>query len=51
MAQRKNLETIVEDFVDDTVGIVDHLAHRRLVPFGDYSPLFREIPQMVDPSD
>ena len=51
VAQRQNLETIVEDFVDDTVGIVEHLAHRGLVPFGDYTTLFREIPQKVDPSD
>ena len=45
VAQRQNLETIVENFVDDTVGIVEHLAHRGLVPFGDYATLFREIPQ------
>jgi hypothetical protein len=51
VGQRNNLETIVEDFVDDAVGLVEHVAHRGLVPFGDYSTLFGEISQKIDPSN
>ena len=50
VGQRENLKTIVEDFVDDAVGFVKHLAHRRLVPLRDDSTLFGEVSEQFDPS-
>lgn len=39
MHERQDLDAILEDFVDHAVGIVEHLAHRGLVPFRDHPAL------------
>jgi len=47
--QREDLETIVEDLVDDTVRFVEDLANRRLVPFWDDATLFRKVAEQFHP--
>jgi hypothetical protein len=50
VAQRQDLHSIVEDFVDNAVGRVEHLAHRGLVPLRDFSTLSGEISEEFNPS-
>ena len=47
--QREDLEAVVEDFIDDAVGFVEHLAHRGFVPLRDDSTLFGEVSEQLDP--
>ena len=49
--QREDLETILEDLVDDAVGVMEHLPDRRLVPFRDDSTLLREVAEQFHPSN
>jgi hypothetical protein len=49
--QRKDLDPVVEDFIDDAIGFVEHLADRRFVPLRDNSTLLREVSEQFDPSD
>jgi hypothetical protein len=51
MAQRKDLNAILKDLVQDPVGLVEHLAHGGLVPFRNHPPLIGEVPKEFDASN
>ncbi len=51
VAHRNNLESVVRDFVDHTIWLVEHLTHRRLMPLRDYSALLGQVREQFDPLD
>lgn len=51
MAQRKDLDAIIEDLVDDAIGLMEYLTHRGLVPFRDHPTLASEISEELHPSN
>jgi hypothetical protein len=48
VAQCENLDSILEDLVNDTIRLVEDLADRHLVPFGNHTTLLREVREQVD---
>ncbi len=51
VAHRKDLDAIIEELVDDPIGLMEDLPYRGLVPFWDYPTLLGEVPEEFDPSN
>ena len=50
MRQREDLDTVVEDLIDDAVRFVEDLADRRFMPLRDDSTLLGEVSEQFYPS-
>ena len=48
--QREDLDTVVEDFIDEAIRFVEHLADRRVVPLRDDPTLLREVSEQFYPA-
>ena len=51
VAQREDLDSILKDLVDDAIGVVEDFTDRGLMPFGNHTTLFREIPKQFHSAD
>jgi len=51
MDQGENLDAICRQLVDNAIRLVKDFAHGGLVPLGDHSTLFGEVPKQLDPTN